>query len=160
MESTICAPAAFDNRRAALHVLKLFANRRIFVAQRIVVRPRHHDSGALCLQNGFQPLCHIEIQPLFRRAAHPPDCAAVVSAVPRIQRNHITGKLPAFLNARSFFCPLLRPKGLHSVFPGAGKQQRRTQRAGREPRPFNRSPPHGRPPLPTSATNMLTVPKR
>ncbi len=42
--------AALDNRRAALHVLKLFANRRMLVAQGVVVRPRHNNLRALCLK--------------------------------------------------------------------------------------------------------------
>ena len=114
----------------------------MLVAQGVVVRPRHNNLRALCLQNRRQPPRDVEVQPLLRRAAHPPDRAAVIAAVPRIQRDHAARKHAPLLRPRRFALPRLRVKGLHGVFPRAGQQQRRAKRAGRKPRALHRPLPH------------------
>ena len=124
----------------------------MLVAQGVVVRPRHNDLRALRLQNRRQPPRDVEVQPLFRRAAHPTDRAAVVAAMPRVQRDHAARKRAPLLRLRRFALPRLRVKGLHGVFPRAGQQQRRAKRAGRKP--------HRPSPSPFPARTMPAAPKR
>ena len=68
---------------AALHILPLLPNRRVFIAQRIVAFARHHNLRAARLQRLLQKLCHAQVilflPPAARRAR-----AAVVSAMSRI----------------------------------------------------------------------------